>query len=62
MNPEPNSISLLDMLRCLEREIALRKAVYPKQIERGKLSPQKAQREIRIMEAIAQNITDQLNQ
>lgn len=42
-----------EKLKCLEREIAMRRRVYPKWIASGKLKQEKADREIAIMEAIA---------
>jgi len=42
-----------EKLKCIEREIALRRRVYPKWIASGKLKQEKADREIAVMEAIA---------
>jgi hypothetical protein len=42
-----------EKLKCLEREIALRKVVFPKRIAAEKMSRNKADREIALMEAIA---------
>jgi hypothetical protein len=39
--------------RCLMREIAMRKKIYPRRIELGKMSKEKADLEIAIIEAIA---------
>lgn len=38
--------------RCLERELRMRKRVYPSLIGRGKMTQQEADREISIMTAI----------
>jgi hypothetical protein len=40
------------MVACVAREVKLRQAVYPGQIQRGKMSAQEADREIRRMEAV----------
>ena len=42
-----------EKLKCVEREIALRRAVYAKRIAAGTMLPSTADREIGIMEAIA---------
>ena len=41
-----------DKIAAIRREIALRKNVYPKRIEMGRMSKDKANREIEVMEAI----------
>jgi len=43
---------LADQIRCIEREISLRKRVYPQLIERAKMSQRKATDEIATMEAV----------
>lgn len=59
MNPENNgnivveTYTLDDYIACVDREIALRKAFYPKLIERGKMTKEEAQKEISKMEDIA---------
>lgn len=45
-------ISLLDKLRCIERELAMRHHLYPKWVAAEKITLEKAAREIAIMEAI----------
>jgi hypothetical protein len=49
----PAPITDVDKLKCVEREVAMRKGVYPKWIAAGKLTRAKADREIAVMEAIA---------
>jgi hypothetical protein len=44
-----------DKLKCAEREIAMRKGVYPKWVQSGRMKPEAAAREIAIMEAIAED-------
>lgn len=45
-------ITNADKLACAEREVKMRKRVYPRWIEAGKLSLGKAEHEIAAMEAI----------
>lgn len=47
------SMTYHDMLDCAERELRLRRKVYPTLISRGRMTAQKAQREIEAMEHIA---------
>jgi len=46
-----------DRLKCALREVALRKNVYPKRIEKGYLIREKAEREIAIMASIVADYT-----
>jgi hypothetical protein len=48
-------IDNIDKLRCVEREIAMRKSVYPKWIAAKRLSQENADREIAVMEAIRED-------
>lgn len=50
------TFAVADLKKCAEREVALRRAVYPKMIERGKISADKAEQEIAMMEDIARRI------
>lgn len=50
---ERSPISNLDKLRCAQRELALRRNVYPKRVVSGLLAQSKADHEIALMEAIA---------
>ena len=45
-------ITQTDKIAALRREIALRKNVYPKRIEMGRMSQEKANQEMAVMEAI----------
>ena len=49
-------ISLARQLAEVEREIALRRRVYPRFIKSGQLSPKAAERQIDIMEAVADTL------
>lgn len=42
-----------DKLKCVEREIAMRKLVYPARVKAKKMTQREAEYEIRMMEAIA---------
>jgi hypothetical protein len=48
-------ITRADKLACLEREIALRVKVYARKIADGSMSIQKAEREMEVMRAIAED-------
>jgi hypothetical protein len=52
---EAEMIDNIDKLRCIEREINMRKAVYPKWVAAKRLSQEKADREISVMEAIKED-------
>ena len=44
-----------DKLKTAEREVKMRRRVYPRFVEEGKMSQVQADREIAIMEAIAED-------
>lgn len=46
------SITTKDKIKALKREIAMREAVYPRQVERGKMTRFEMEREITVMKAI----------
>ena len=46
-------ISRVEMLREVEREIALRRRVYPRWVEAGRLKLDRAERQIAVLEAVA---------
>jgi len=46
-----------DKLRCVEREIKMRKQVYPNRVLTGRMTQVQADREIACMEAIAQDLS-----
>lgn len=45
-------ITVAEQLKCVEKEIGFRKRLYPRWIESGKISPGKAEYEIKVMESI----------
>ena len=50
MTPKTNT----EILACARRELVLRRSVYPRWVEGGRLSPEKAKHEIECMEIICQ--------
>lgn len=45
-------ISNADMIGCVQREIGMRKKVYPRWVEIGRMTQDQADREIAIMEMV----------
>jgi hypothetical protein len=45
-------IPLSDQITCVEREIAMRRRVYPRWTAAGKMKPEAAEREINVMSAV----------
>lgn len=52
MNPNPDEIPLDEQVRCVKREISKRNYVYPYQVQQGKMTREKAEREIAVMQAV----------
>jgi hypothetical protein len=46
------TVSLSDQIKCAKREVALRKAAYPKWVQSGRMKRETADYEIAAMEAI----------
>jgi signal recognition particle subunit SEC65 len=46
-------VTLHEMVVEVEREVALRKRVYPRWVEQGKIKLDRAERQIQVMEAVA---------
>jgi hypothetical protein len=53
--PDLFPITDADKLACIEREIKFRIYVYPRRIDNGTMSQDKAEREIAIMKAILED-------
>lgn len=51
--PDLFPITDADKLACIEREIKFRSYVYPRRIDNGTMTQEKADREIAIMQSIA---------
>ena len=45
-------VPLKDQIACVEREIGMRRSVFPRRVENGQMSASKAAEEIRRMEAV----------
>ena len=52
-------VTRADKRACLEREIRMRRRVYPRFVQSGKLTQAEADREIDVMEAILADYRDQ---
>jgi hypothetical protein len=50
----PN-ITIFDKLTCVVREVGYRKWVYPRRVAAGKMTQSQADREIAVMECIAED-------
>jgi hypothetical protein len=50
------NVSLKQQIKCVEREIAMRKQVYPRWVNINKLSQQKADEELAAMEAVERSL------
>ena len=46
------SYTTQDKIQCLKRELRMRRRVYPRQVRRGKMSQQQAEREQQLVEAM----------
>lgn len=53
--PREGTISATDKLKCAERELALRRRVYPRWVNDGKLTHREARQELDLMQAIAED-------
>jgi hypothetical protein len=51
--------TLHQLVREAEREVVLRRAVYPNLVQRRKMSPATALKQIKLMEAIAKRLRDE---
>lgn len=49
-----------DKLLCVERELRMRRRVYPRAVTDRRMTAEEAEREIDVMEAIAQDYRQQL--
>lgn len=51
--------SLDEQIQCVEREVRYRRHVYPRLIEKGRLTKAKAEREIEIMQSVLDKLKGQ---
>jgi hypothetical protein len=56
--PELFPPTLTDLVACAEREVAMRRRVYPRRVHDRKMSQQLADAEIAKMEAIAEKLRE----
>lgn len=54
-----NRVTTLDKLGCAKRELALRRNVYPKWVEAGRMTERQAADQLRVMEAIVEDYREQ---
>jgi hypothetical protein len=52
------TVSLEDQIACVEREIKMRRRIYPRWVEQQKLSEVKALYEIKAMECVLSTLMD----
>jgi hypothetical protein len=52
------TVSYAEMVECVKREIGMRRRVYPRWVEAGKMRQSKADDEIRVMEAVFAALCD----
>lgn len=50
------NISLDEQIKCVGRELGMRRNVYPKFIQSGRMTEEKAMREIHAMEAVYETL------
>lgn len=50
------SVALEDQIKAVKREIAMRRSVYPRWVESGKMKQAKADEETRAMEAVLETL------
>ena len=51
--------TLHDMAACAEREVRMRRRVYPRWVESGRMTAAQAEREIALMDAIAAKLREE---
>lgn len=55
----PNGYTFEQLRRCVEREVGFRKRVYGKQVTNGRMTQEKADTEVAMMQAIAEHLKTQ---
>lgn len=53
-------IDLRDMMACVDRELGLRRSVYPRWVSHGKMTQSRADREIEVMAALRAYLGEQI--
>ena len=54
--------TLQEQISCVRRELALRKRVYPRWIESGRMKPETADHEINCMQAVHETLSSLLTE
>lgn len=54
-----SDVSLEDRIACVKRELAMRASFYPRQVAAGRMTKTKADRELRTLRAILQDLVRQ---
>jgi hypothetical protein len=57
----PGHFTLAEQIACVERELGLRKGLYPKWVQQEKLSQHKADREIACMSQVVRTLRALIN-
>lgn len=52
------TVSMTAQIKCVEREIAMRKRVYPRFVKNGKMTQQEADAELAAMEAVLKTLNE----
>ena len=55
-NDAPIQVSLKSQIACVEREIRMRQSAYPRWMENGRMTEQKAYAEIATMQAVLETL------
>jgi len=56
ISPSDVKITIAEQIACVDRELGMRRRVYPRWVERGKLNPATADLEIKRMEAVKDSL------
>lgn len=56
------TVSFAEQLACVERELGMRRKVYPRRVTDGRMSQHKAVEEIRTLEAVADTLRGLVSQ
>lgn len=53
------TVSIDEQISCVQREVGLRRRIYPNRVMTGRMSKQRAEREIAAMEAVLETLEHQ---
>lgn len=57
----PGRYALREQIACLEREVSMRKRVYPRQVFKGRMTQPKMEEEIALMEQAVRTLRSLIN-